>query len=124
MSDVWVIGDIHGCMKTFDYILNVIEKKSLDYKIITLGDYVDRGPDSFGVLSRLMELSNTLKDRFIPLQGNHESVMKRISQDGIFKWWISGFGGEATIESFRKNGYPAIDSIAESPQFKFLNKHL
>ncbi len=46
------IGDIHGCSRAFDALLEAIELQGED-RLITLGDYVDRGADSKGVLDRL-----------------------------------------------------------------------
>ena len=46
------IGDIHGCFETLKRLLRVVEPREEDL-IITLGDYINRGPNSYGV----MELS-------------------------------------------------------------------
>ena len=55
MSRTFVFGDIHGCLAAFDAILTAIQPNPTD-TIVTVGDYVDRGPDSKGVLDRLLEL--------------------------------------------------------------------
>jgi len=49
------IGDIHGCSRALDALLSAIEPRPEDV-IVTLGDYVNRGPDSKGVLERLIAL--------------------------------------------------------------------
>jgi serine/threonine protein phosphatase 1 len=69
---ILAIGDIHGCLSAFDTLLRFVEVKP-DDQIITLGDYVDRGPDSGGVLDRLVELNAT--GQLISLRGNHEEMM-------------------------------------------------
>ncbi|MEL6507197.1 MAG: metallophosphoesterase, partial [Pseudomonadota bacterium] len=56
---VYAIGDVHGCADLLDRLLDFIDVDSADLApgartIITLGDYVDRGPDSPGVLDRLI----------------------------------------------------------------------
>jgi serine/threonine protein phosphatase 1 len=66
------IGDIHGCSIAFDTLLDVIEYQTADL-IITLGDYINHGPNSKGVLERLINLHKTGK--LIPLRGNHELKM-------------------------------------------------
>ncbi|NBO92733.1 MAG: serine/threonine protein phosphatase, partial [Planctomycetia bacterium] len=53
-----VIGDIHGFSAIFDTLLEAVAPTSQD-SIITLGDYVDRGPDSRGVLDRLIQRFKT-----------------------------------------------------------------
>ena len=49
------IGDIHGCSAALDALLGAIRPSSEDC-IVTLGDYINRGPDSRGVIERLIEL--------------------------------------------------------------------
>ena len=63
------IGDIHGCYRAFDRLLAVVQPQPEDI-IITLGDYLNKGPDSKTVIERLIQLSQT--HQLIPLKGNHE----------------------------------------------------
>ena len=46
------VSDIHGCLKTFDNLLDKLALTQLD-ELFILGDYVDRGPDSKGVIDRI-----------------------------------------------------------------------
>ena len=71
------ISDIHGCSRAFDTLLDAVAPKP-DDQIITLGDYVDRGPDSRGVLDRLVALHDT--GRLIALRGNHDVMMLEAAQ--------------------------------------------
>lgn len=71
-DNVWVIGDIHGYSLAFERLLENISP-SADDTIVTLGDYIDRGPDSRGVVQRLMRLGSEC--RLVPLLGNHEDLM-------------------------------------------------
>jgi serine/threonine protein phosphatase 1 len=66
------IGDIHGCSIAFDTLLDAIEYQTADL-IITLGDYINHGPDSKGVLDRLINLHQAGK--LVSLRGNHELKM-------------------------------------------------
>jgi serine/threonine protein phosphatase 1 len=63
------IGDIHGCSQALETILNVVQPQSDDL-IITLGDYVNKGPDSRGVIEKLIYLSHNYN--LIALKGNHD----------------------------------------------------
>jgi len=69
------IGDIHGCRKALDTLLDYIQP-SKDDLLITLGDYVDRGPDSRGVIEKLLTIKQS-HSHFIHLMGNHEIQMIR-----------------------------------------------
>ncbi len=65
------LGDVHGCSAALDSVLQAARLQPED-TVVTLGDYVDRGPDSAGVINRLIELDRQC--RLIPLVGNHECM--------------------------------------------------
>ncbi|OAI48396.1 serine/threonine protein phosphatase [Planctomycetaceae bacterium SCGC AG-212-F19] len=69
---ILAIGDIHGCLTALDRLLAEVRPERDDL-IITLGDYVDRGPDSKGVIDRLLELRQACN--LIALRGNHDFMM-------------------------------------------------
>ncbi|MBA4187186.1 MAG: serine/threonine protein phosphatase [Planctomycetaceae bacterium] len=91
---VFAIGDIHGCLAAFDTLLDWVKPTREDV-IVTLGDYVDRGPDSRGVIDRLLELREKLN--LICLRGNHEKMMLDAYRGGRAekKMWLSVGGLEA-----------------------------
>ena len=95
---VLAIGDIHGCLGPLDDLLAWV-RPTADDVLITLGDYVDRGPDSRGVLNRLIELK---KQRpLICLRGNHEIMMLDAWRGGRAerKSWLS-VGGVECLGSY------------------------
>jgi serine/threonine protein phosphatase 1 len=91
------IGDIHGCSVALRNLLAAIKPQRED-TIVTLGDYVDRGPDSRGVLDQLIALVDQCE--LVPLIGNHDLMLLQSLQDfGIFEFWQS-CGGLATLDSY------------------------
>ena len=68
----WVIGDIHGCYLSLKQLLETIQPNKEDH-LIFLGDYIDRGPNSYEVLELLIELDSQLNCHF--LRGNHEQML-------------------------------------------------
>lgn len=70
-------------------------------RLVTLGDYIDRGPDSKGVIERLMSLHQ--KGQLVALRGNHELMMIRAkrSQPFALHHWLSA-GGKETLASYSK----------------------
>jgi serine/threonine protein phosphatase 1 len=97
---VFAIGDIHGCVRTTEALLEQISPGQDDH-LVFIGDYVDRGPDSRGVISRLIRLREECKCTF--LRGNHEAMMLDfIDHNDLELWRING--GMATLESYRSNG--------------------
>lgn len=75
------IGDIHGCSRALDCLLDVINLRKTD-KIVTLGDYINKGPDSKGVIERLIKLYQ--QGQLIPLRGNHEIELIRAKRENLY----------------------------------------
>lgn len=109
------IGDIHGCSAALATLLKLIDPKPSD-TIVTLGDYVDRGPDSKGVLDQLIELSSHCN--LVPLLGNHEEMMlgARGGRDDL-RFWLN-CGGISTLESY--DGETISLRKIPSSHFRFL----
>jgi serine/threonine protein phosphatase 1 len=97
MARTLAIGDIHGCLTALDTLLGVVKPTTED-RLIFLGDYIDRGPDSKGVLDRLIELRKSRQ--VVCLRGNHE-IMMMAAECGAsdFKFWLT-FGGIEALESY------------------------
>ena len=109
------IGDIHGCFKAVQTLIEAIDPNP-DDKLIFLGDYIDRGPDSRGAVDFLIELqanhSNT-----VFLKGNHEILFADAvvaGQDPTL-WFHNG--GRMTLTSYGGK----LSSIPESHR-KFLTE--
>lgn len=95
-----VIADIHGCSRTFNKLLDVIGLERTD-TLYLLGDYIDRGPDSRGVIETILQLQ---KDAFDvrPIRGNHEEMMFLAIRSGVFEdllEWLEN-GGNATLKCY------------------------
>jgi len=91
------IGDIHGCYNALRALLTLVEPGADDV-IITLGDYVGKGPDTRAVIDELLRLDRA--HRLIPLCGNHELLMleARLNKEAYHRWIRSG--GDATLRSY------------------------
>jgi len=74
----YAIGDIHGRTDLLDDLLDQIEadavRRGARAKIVFTGDYVDRGPDSSGVIERLIAGPRRQQDEFVCLRGNHDEL--------------------------------------------------
>ena len=73
----WVLTDIHGCLRTLDTLLDRLALATGDI-LYFLGDYVDRGPDSKGVIDRIWELEKYYDVHC--LRGNHEETVLRFNR--------------------------------------------
>ena len=69
----YVVGDIHGCPDELACLLEALPLEPAD-RLVFLGDYIDRGPDSKGVISYLIEWQRKGKQEIVFLKGNHEDM--------------------------------------------------
>jgi serine/threonine protein phosphatase 1 len=96
----YVIGDVHGCSAELARLVEALPVKSSD-TIVFLGDYIDRGPDSRGVVSYLLELQRQEPCALVFLKGNHEDML--LSFLGLGGRHGEAFlynGGRATAASY------------------------
>jgi serine/threonine protein phosphatase 1 len=111
---ILAFGDIHGCLAQFDALVEHIAPTA-DDQIVLLGDYVDRGPQSAGVLKRIISLNSTHNQ--VALMGNHEQMMlaARTSHSHFSDWLLNG--GDATLRSYGGVRGALRDVPAEHWQF-------
>lgn len=103
---LFAIGDIHGCSRALESLIGAIDPGP-DDTIVTLGDYVDWGPDSRAVVQQLIELSRHCK--LIPILGNHEEMLlQALESDSALRSWLD-VGGEQTLLSYPYDGVNIID---------------
>lgn len=106
MTRILAISDIHGELRLFQQLLVKINYNSMQDQLFLLGDYIDRGPASCGVLNLVAELqANGARI----LMGNHEAIMLaacRSGQSKAWMYWITVCGGVETLASY---GYQVKD---------------
>ncbi len=92
------IGDMHGCLTALEALLAEVRPCPED-TVVTLGDYVDRGPDSKGVLDRLLRLAG--ETTLVPLLGNHDLLFQEALDGELANYdgWLA-VGGRQTLESY------------------------
>jgi serine/threonine protein phosphatase 1 len=101
-SRIYAIGDIHGRLDLLDRAIDAIERDVKERGpaalTVTLGDYVDRGPSSNGVLERLA--ANPFPTPYVALKGNHEAFMEAFLADPALGSQWRDFGGLETLHSY------------------------
>ncbi len=103
---VYAVGDVHGCLDRLVSLhwaiaADLAAHPVRDSVLVHLGDYVDRGPDSAGVLWLLGGAVAPPVDRRVDLRGNHEAMMMAALNAGgrAASQWLDN-GGEATLRSY------------------------
>lgn len=109
------ISDIHGCLDTFNELLKQLALKEEDH-LFLLGDYIDRGPHSKGVIDRIIELRKA-EFKLTTLRGNHEQslIYDYISET------VKGWKDMADEELKRSFGIERLAQLPK-PYFEFFNE--
>lgn len=114
----YIIGDIHGCNRSFQALLGRLALRPGD-RLVLLGDYIDRGPDSKGVIDSIFSLREAGFE-VVCLRGNHEQMLLNALTDAHdLQQWLDN-GGRQTMASF---GADRLRDIPE-PYIDFINSTL
>lgn len=97
MGRLLAISDMHGYNITFNKLLKQIKITREDH-LVLVGDYVDKGNDSKGVMDTIIELQAEGYQVTV-IRGNHDHVMVEALQSGIETTFMK-YGGQSTIDSF------------------------
>lgn len=112
LSRTFVIGDIHGESAHLEQILAQFPPLQKDDSLVFLGDYLNRGPDSRGVIERLRQLPLQTRAKVICLRGNHEDAWLRVHKEGWEDFVRpAAHGCLATYRSFTKGPVPFADEV-------------
>ena len=118
-SAIFAIGDVHGCARALDALL-AAAAPTTDDVVVALGDYVDRGVDSAGVIDRLIRLAST--HHLIPLRGNHEEFMMDARRGDEYLQLWKRCGGEVALMSYApREDSPGLDCVPDA-HWDFLDR--
>jgi serine/threonine protein phosphatase 1 len=99
---LYVIGDIHGRLDLLDRAIAAIQRDVAEHGsgalTVTLGDYIDRGPASRGVLDRLA--ANPFPTPYVALKGNHEALLEAFLADPTVGMHWRRLGGLETLHAY------------------------
>ena len=113
MNREFVITDIHGCYKTFRYLVEEILQFNKNDTLFLLGDYINKGPSSKSTLDYIMNLQEE-GFQVLALMGNHEKILlDAINQPSLFHPFLEK-GGNTTLTDF------GVDKISDIPP-KYIN---
>ncbi len=102
MSLIFAIADIHGSLRKLQSLIERCERYAEERPttFVFLGDYIDRGPESAGVIGYVVGLQSRLPERVIALKGNHEAMALDVIDGTIpANYWFAQ-GGAETLRSY------------------------
>ena len=126
MKRTFAIGDIHGCLDKLKALMDKLPITNED-ELVFIGDYIDRGPESSGVIDYLLKMKHR---NTIFLAGNHEDMMERAIAKkpawGDLDLWFQN-GGWATIKSYSGhataiNEQLGFDAVFPEAHLDFIKK--
>jgi len=107
MQRIIAIGDIHGRLEKLEGLVEQLAPSDED-RLVFLGDYIDRGAESFEVVDLLIRLKRTFP-KTITLRGNHEDFVISLFKGNQSQYqrgiWLKKNGGDLTIASYRNKGF-------------------
>jgi serine/threonine protein phosphatase 1 len=114
----FAIGDIHGDLDALETLFARLPTLMPTDTVVFLGDYIDRGPDSAGVVRWIRELSITTSAKIVLLRGNHEDAWLQVVETGWPEFVAPrGNGCLETYRSFARKPQPDPDEMASPEEF-------
>src|SRR5215510_7381688 len=108
-----VVGDTHGKLNLFNRLLEETQYRVGEDRLILIGDLVDRGEDSSGVVARAIDLTREAPNKVVVIRGNHEAMMLAAlahpESEQAELWYYNG--GVETLQS-----YMDADGILDVPE--------
>jgi serine/threonine protein phosphatase 1 len=99
MGKIFAIGDVHGCLRHLREMISLIDADPREDTLVFIGDYIDRGPDSKGVVDFILDLQAS-HDHVVCLLGNHERMFLNYHVFNADRDLFLSNGGQSTIDSY------------------------
>ncbi|CAN5682365.1 metallophosphoesterase family protein [soil metagenome] len=108
----FAVGDIHGDLAALETLFARVPQLATSDTVVFLGDYVDRGPDSAGVVRWLREFAASTSAKVVFLRGNHEDAWLQIIEEGWPEFvFPRGNGCLESYRSFKHLPVPKVDDL-------------
>jgi serine/threonine protein phosphatase 1 len=99
MGKTFAIGDIHGCITQFNRLMAQLDIDAAEDTLVFVGDYIDRGPDSKGVIDAILDIGKDIRN-VVCLSGNHEDMFLNYCRDRSDEDLYMSNGGMRTLASY------------------------
>jgi serine/threonine protein phosphatase 1 len=110
----FAVGDVHGCVAELEALLDGLDVAAGD-TVCCVGDYIDRGRDSRGVIDLLLAAQTRTDVRWVFLKGNHEDMaLAYLGREGHWgESWMQN-GGVAAVRSYGLGPRPPRAALEEA----------
>ena len=115
----FAIGDIHGDLAALRLLFERLPVPSADDTVVFLGDYIDRGPDSAGVVDWVRDFAKRSKAKVVTLRGNHEDAWLQVIDQGWPEFLMPrGNGCYECYRSFVRRPPPSDSDIPAPEEYE------
>ncbi len=109
----FAIGDIHGDLAALEGVLQRLPDLTAEDTLVFLGDYIDRGPDSAGVVAKVRDLMGSSTAKVVALRGNHEDAWLQVVDKGWPEFLLPR--GNGCLECYRSFSKLPVPGEEEPP---------
>jgi serine/threonine protein phosphatase 1 len=138
--DIYAVGDIHGCLDRLEMLLDEVQPDLEQDVLLFVGDYIDRGPDSRGVVDYVLGLrQKSPREHVVCLKGNHEAMLLDFLEGREREMFLFN-GGQSTLRDYwgpnwdgkkelilppeHENFYRELRAYYETPDYIFVHAGL
>ena len=115
----FAVGDIHGDLAALNTLFERLPPLAAEDTVVFLGDYIDRGPNSAGVVEWVRHFMRTTPARVVALRGNHEDAWLQVLDGGWPEFILPrGNGCLECYRSFKGLPVPGEDDLPTGPEFE------
>jgi serine/threonine protein phosphatase 1 len=115
-ADIYVVGDIHGCLDDLERLMDEVQPDLHRHKLIFVGDYIDRGPKSKAVVDYILRLQKLYPpENIICLKGNHEAMFLDFLEGKEIGLFLFN-GGLGTIQDYWGEGWEKQGELLLPPE--------
>jgi serine/threonine protein phosphatase 1 len=115
----FAIGDIHGDLASLRLLFERLPQATADDTVVFLGDYIDRGPDSAGVVDWVRDFAKRSKAKVVTLRGNHEDAWLQVIDQGWPEFLMPrGNGCYECYRSFVRRPPPSESEIPSPEEYE------
>ncbi len=118
VEKTFIIGDVHGCSRLLERLIERIEWEPENHRLIFLGDYIDRGEDPKGAIDLIVGLKER-SSAVDCLMGNHESLFIHYLNTGDPRLFLAN-GGKTTLDSYGIDEDTPVATLIPDTHLNFL----
>jgi len=123
-ADIYAVGDIHGCLDRLEMLLEEVQPDLEKDVLLFIGDYIDRGPDSRGVVDYVLRLQQKYpREHVVCLKGNHEAMFLDFLEGRERELFLFN-GGMSTLRDYWGGNWDSIKELILPPEHESFYREL